>query len=239
MQFIKKEPQKTDKVLTEIALAERHLNAAIRMYFLELDPVAIHTVSSAAHMMITRLMANRGQHMGAQGAFSALLYAAKDLRDGNLSEDDIHDWGENALELVKLFSRMLEENQDVEVEELVSRIPKGLQPDMSEEIHSESLVSGFEFLSGDKPFNETEINNEERIMEAILSSQHLLKAEPSMERVLFFDAMIALGMIDGKSSYHLDLDIFATATSADEIMAAARQCLFGDSLAGAANIRGV
>ena len=69
---------------------------------------------------------------------------------------------------------------------------------MSEEMHSESLVSGFEFLSGDKPFNETEINNEERIMGSILSSQHLLKVEPSMERVLFFDAMIALGMIDGK-----------------------------------------
>jgi hypothetical protein len=47
-------------VVTKMDAARRQLRAAIRMWFAEDDPVAIHTLAHAAHEILHRLYRNRG-----------------------------------------------------------------------------------------------------------------------------------------------------------------------------------
>jgi hypothetical protein len=50
----------TEVVVTKMDAARRQLRAAIRMWFAEDDPVAIHTLAHAAHEILHRLYRNRG-----------------------------------------------------------------------------------------------------------------------------------------------------------------------------------
>lgn len=47
-------------VLTKIDVAERQLNAAIRMFFHQVDPVAFHTVTAACHGVLYDLASSNG-----------------------------------------------------------------------------------------------------------------------------------------------------------------------------------
>ena len=97
MTLIENEKEAGKSYINKLAAAERQLAAAIQMYFLCLDPVAIHTVSSAAHTILANLLEHRGKDASIHGVVYGFLRAARDLNEGKITEDEIREWGDGAL----------------------------------------------------------------------------------------------------------------------------------------------
>ena len=70
--------------VTKLAAAKRQLQAAIRMYFLEEDELAIHTVASAAYGLLKDLKCDRGQSEAADSYRTMIFYLVRDFRRGTL-----------------------------------------------------------------------------------------------------------------------------------------------------------
>jgi len=70
--------------VTKLAAAKRQIQAAIRMYFLKEDELAIHTVASAAYGLLKDLKCNRGQSEAADSFHTIIFYMVRDFRRGTL-----------------------------------------------------------------------------------------------------------------------------------------------------------
>lgn len=70
--------------VTKLAAAKRQLQAAIRLFFLEEDELAIHTVASAAYGLLKDLKRDRGQNEAADSYLTTFFYLVRDFRRGTL-----------------------------------------------------------------------------------------------------------------------------------------------------------
>lgn len=70
--------------ITKLAAAQRQLRAAIRLYFMEEDDLAIHTVASAAYKLVADLKAERGMNEAADHHLTSVFYVVRDYRRGTL-----------------------------------------------------------------------------------------------------------------------------------------------------------
>lgn len=70
--------------VTKLAAAQRQLRAAIRMFFLEEDDLAIHTVAAAAYRVLADLKDDRGRDEVGDYYLTAIFYAVRDFRRGTL-----------------------------------------------------------------------------------------------------------------------------------------------------------
>ncbi len=70
--------------VTKLAAAKRQLQAAIRLFFLEEDELAIHTVASAAYGLLKDLKRDRGQSEAADSYRTTFFYLVRDFRRGTL-----------------------------------------------------------------------------------------------------------------------------------------------------------
>jgi len=70
--------------VTKFAAAERQLRAAIRMFFVEEDELAIHTVASAAYRHLAALKNDRGIYEAADAHLTSIFYAVRSYKRGNL-----------------------------------------------------------------------------------------------------------------------------------------------------------
>lgn len=70
--------------ITKLAAAQRQLRAAIRLYFVDEDELAIHTVASAAYRLINDLKAARGMAEAADVRLGSIFYVVRDFRRGTL-----------------------------------------------------------------------------------------------------------------------------------------------------------
>jgi hypothetical protein len=70
--------------ITKPAAAERQLRAALRLYFLQEDDLAIHTIASAAYRLIADLKAERGLDEASDHYLTSVFYVVRDYRRGTL-----------------------------------------------------------------------------------------------------------------------------------------------------------
>ena len=70
--------------ITKFAAAQRQLRAAIRMFFVEEDELAIHTVASAAYRLLVDLKKDRGMDEAADAHLTSLFYAVRSYKRGTL-----------------------------------------------------------------------------------------------------------------------------------------------------------
>lgn len=70
--------------VTKLAAAKRQIQAAIRLFFLEEDELAIHTVASAAYGLLKDLKRDRGQSEAADSQRTTFFYLVRDFRRGTL-----------------------------------------------------------------------------------------------------------------------------------------------------------
>ena len=70
--------------VTKLAAAERQLRAAIRIFFLDEDDLAVHTVGAAAYGLLKDLKAHRGREEAADAFLTSVFYAVRDYRRGTL-----------------------------------------------------------------------------------------------------------------------------------------------------------
>ena len=70
--------------VTKLAAAKRQLQAAIRLFFMEEDELAIHTVASASYGLLKDLKCDRGRSEAADSYLTTFFYAVRDFRRGTL-----------------------------------------------------------------------------------------------------------------------------------------------------------
>ena len=70
--------------ISKLAAAQRQLTAAIRLYFVGEDELAVHTVASAAYRLIADLKAARGMNEVADSHLLSVFYVVRDFRRGTL-----------------------------------------------------------------------------------------------------------------------------------------------------------
>lgn len=70
--------------VTKLAAAKRQLQAAIRLFFMEEDELAIHTVASAAYGLLKGLKGERGRCEAADSYRTTFFYLVRDFRRGTL-----------------------------------------------------------------------------------------------------------------------------------------------------------
>lgn len=70
--------------VTKLAAANRQLRAAVRLFFLEEDDLAIHTVAAAAYGLITDIKKNRGHDEVGDVYRTIIFYIVRDFQRGVL-----------------------------------------------------------------------------------------------------------------------------------------------------------
>lgn len=221
MEIIKSDREKGRTFINKLSVGERQLAAAIRMYFLSEDRLAIHTVSSAAHNVLADLLKDRGKDASVHGNVYGLLRAARDLHEGEITEDDIRAWGDGALELVKEYRSLFDDDPQFDIDEILSRAP----PSVSRAYWDDKRRAYNYLKHADRDakelLDEATINNDDTILLAITCSQQL-RMKLTAEKYFFFCAMIALGKIKGSADKPFDLELLMSGMSAEEIMALGR-----------------
>lgn len=70
--------------VTKLAAAKRQIQAAIRLFFMEEDELAIHTIASAAYGLLKDLKHDRGLSEAADSYRTTFFYLVRDFRRGTL-----------------------------------------------------------------------------------------------------------------------------------------------------------
>lgn len=70
--------------VTKLAAAQRQLRSAIRMFFLQEDELAVHTVAAASYNLISDLKAGRRLDEAADHYKISIFYAVRDFHRGTL-----------------------------------------------------------------------------------------------------------------------------------------------------------
>jgi hypothetical protein len=79
------DPMSTATVhVTKLAAAKRQLQAAIRLFFMEEDELAIHTVASASYGLLKDLKCDRRRSEAADSYLTTFFYLVRDFRRGTL-----------------------------------------------------------------------------------------------------------------------------------------------------------
>lgn len=231
MAVIENEQEKGKVFLNKMSAGERQLASAIRMYFLEEDALAVHTISSAAHNILADLLQARGKDASVHGSMYGLLRLARDFHEGQISEGDIRKMGDGAIDVAQDLQHLFGNDQDFNVEEIATSAP----PEHRRAYWAEMRRSYNYLKHADRDANElldeASINNEDTILSAIVCSQHL-NMKHTAEKHFFYCAMISLGRIEGGGERPLDLELLMSGLSQAEIFSLGRKNLCGVVLDG-------
>ena len=167
MELIKQTKEPGRLYINKLSAAERQLSAAIRMYAMEEDQIAIHVVASAALNLYADLLRMRGKDRALHGYVYGLFRAARDFIEGKLSDEDLSEWGEGSLETLKPTIDILRANPDFDIEEIsVSGPPQFIRAYWSAKRRSYNFLKHAD-TDIDGLLDEAEINNEDVILNAI------------------------------------------------------------------------
>jgi hypothetical protein len=78
--------QKSEILISKMAVAQRQLDAAIRMIFLGEDELAIYTLAAAAHRVLRDIMSKRARSAGAEAVRDGIRGMANALVQGTLPD---------------------------------------------------------------------------------------------------------------------------------------------------------
>ena len=72
--------------ITKLAAAKRQLQAAIRMFFMPEDELAVHTIAAAAYGLLKDIKRERGLNEAADVHLTTYFYLVRDFRHGTLPD---------------------------------------------------------------------------------------------------------------------------------------------------------
>ena len=223
MEIIKSEKKAGKVFINKLAAAERQLNSAIRMYFMDEDELAIHVVASAALNVFSDLLKYRGKEPLLFPILYGFLSTAKDYYEGKLSEQNIKDaWPEGAFELIKEYSKIFQDHPDFEIDnmKIVS------DPEYARQ-QWQKLRLSYNFLKhADRDFEKvldlSNLNNENIILIAI-GAAGFLNCELSPEKEFFWCYLWSRGKLHGKPAKGRPLQFILKQLSTEEAFHLARQ----------------
>ncbi len=224
MRLIKRSGKSTKLYINKLAVAERQLGAAIRLFFMEEDELAIHTIASAAYNVYADLLKVRGKEEWKFPLEYGILRAAYDLAHGELDKSElIAEFGNDAASVILKISDSFSENPVLVPEDVtLVGVPESLRSDWHD------LRRPANFLKhADKDhaglLDTDSLETEEIILRAINASLHL-NADFTKEKEFFYSAMYALGKMKDPPKKPLLIWVL-TAYEPEEIMQLGRQNL--------------
>ncbi len=72
--------------ITKLAAAKRQLQAAIRLFFMPEDELAVHTIAAAAYGLLKDIKRDRGMNEAADAHLTTYFYLVRDYRRGTLPD---------------------------------------------------------------------------------------------------------------------------------------------------------
>jgi hypothetical protein len=78
-------------IVTKLSAAQRQLDAAIRMFLATEDPLAVHTVASAAYNVLADLKLQRGRDESVDWLMRGIYFACKNHIEGKVTERELGD----------------------------------------------------------------------------------------------------------------------------------------------------
>lgn len=72
--------------VNKLAAAKRQLRAAIRMFFMPEDELAVHTVAAASYGLLKGIKRDRGLNESADAYLTSIFYVVRDFRRGTLPD---------------------------------------------------------------------------------------------------------------------------------------------------------
>lgn len=215
---------KSRTFLNKLAAGERHLSEAIRMYFLEIDPLAIHVVASCAHNIFADLLSARNKDPTVHGVLYGLFRAARDLNEGAMTEDELFAKGIGPIETVQELSEFLRLHPNFDIDEMETSAPKEFaRAYWADRRRSYNYLKHAD-RDGNSLLDESTINNEAVILDAMNCAQHL-NMKHNAEKHFFFCVMICLGHIEGNKEKPFDLEYLMADLTKDEMLALGRRNL--------------
>ena len=223
MEVIKSNKEQGRLFINKLSAAERQLNAAIRMYFMEEDELAIHTVASASLNLYADLLRMRGKEPALHGIVYGLFGMARDYIEGKLSDEQLSELGESGMEAIKPMIDVLTKKPDFDIEAIqVSGAQEFVRDYWFDKRKSYNCLKHAD-RDHDKLLDEATINNEDIIFNAISSAAHL-NCALSSEKELFYSAMYAFGIL-GNPPKEPEMIWIMMPHSRDEIMHLCRKNL--------------
>ncbi|MYH58953.1 MAG: hypothetical protein F4145_13380 [Boseongicola sp. SB0675_bin_26] len=218
MEIVKSEAETGKVLINKLAAAEQQLAAAIRMYFMEEDALAIHSVASAAHSLYADLLRHRGKDPAFHIFGFGVLSVAKRYVDGDLTNKDLESWGEGTLEAIQPFVDILRENPELDINEFtVSGSAEEARKFYGKIRHAYNFLKHAD-RDASAVLDSAKINNEDLLYQAINCSLHL-NCQLTPEKEFFVAAMHAFGKLEVPK---IHLKWFLQALSREEVMYLAR-----------------
>ncbi|PKO85143.1 MAG: hypothetical protein CVU18_21655 [Betaproteobacteria bacterium HGW-Betaproteobacteria-12] len=112
--------------VTKLAAAKRQLQSAIRLFFLEEDELAIHTIASAVYGLLKDLKRDRGQSEAADSYRTTFFYLVRDFRRGTLPAHFTSDPSTMA-EVERIADQLSPITADSKLSDVQATIPSDLE----------------------------------------------------------------------------------------------------------------
>lgn len=211
--------------VNKLAAADRQLDAAIRIYFMEEDKLAIHTLASAAYSVLSDLQRNLGREEANFSNIYGFWRAAKDHVDGKMSESEIRSWGDGAWEYILPIIKKISEDPTFSVDHInvlssleeTKRFWRKIRENANFLKHADQDSS--------KLLKEGDLENEKIILRAISAALHL-NVPLSYEKRFFYTFLHATDQLNGPIPEVLKTEVSELrALGNDHLMILARRAL--------------
>lgn len=224
MRLIKGAKQDSSVYINKLAVAERQLASAIRMYFLGEDQLAIHTVANAAYGVYSDLMKLRGMEEWKYGIEYGLIGSAFEWSRDNIDRDELlKRMGPEFVSDVADLAKVFRENPDLRPEDChLSDLPDDLKRDWHDLRRSANFLKHAD-QDASKLLDVAELETEEIILRALAASLHLNQPF-TKEKEFFFSAMYALGRLEDPPKEPLTIWVLMS-YEPDEVMELGRRNL--------------
>ncbi|MEX8518156.1 MAG: hypothetical protein AB3X44_06545 [Leptothrix sp. (in: b-proteobacteria)] len=119
--------------VNKLSAAKRQLQAAIRLFFMEEDELAVHTVASASYGLLKDLKKARGLSEAADNYLTMFFYLVRDFRRGTLPDHMTSD-----LTMMAEIKRIADDLSPITADSKLSDVQVTVSPSMEKKYWNES-----------------------------------------------------------------------------------------------------
>lgn len=122
--------------VNKLASAKRQLQAAIRLFFMQEDDLAIHTVASASYGLLKDMKRDRGRSEAADSYLATFFYLVRDFRRGTLPSSMTSDPA-----MIAEIERIACQLSPITADSKLSDVKISISPDLEKQYWRESNLA--------------------------------------------------------------------------------------------------
>lgn len=181
--------------ITKLEAAQRQLNAAIRLFFIDEDELAVHTIASAAYRLINDLKDKQSMSEPADVYLAAVFYSVRDFRNGTLPKHIKDDF--EMMDWIAKLAGQFPINAESNISDIIVTMDKTAIKAFWTWRNKASNFLKHADKDAEEDLRLNEVNNLQLLMQAQAALTDLVKNELSTEGfVLWLYSVLADGDVD-------------------------------------------